>query len=83
MAPLKLTDEQLTAIMHAAQPLAVQDRDAFLREVAAALAALPERGDGTVYRVVREVQRRHFDPPSFREVGPQPRAFERARAKAG
>jgi hypothetical protein len=81
MAPLKLTDEQLTAMMRAAQPLAVQDRDPFLRDVAAALAALPELDDGVAFRTICEIQRRHFDPPY--ESGPHPRAFERARAKAG
>jgi hypothetical protein len=48
MEPLRLSDSELDIVMRAAAPLAVRDRDAFLREVAAALAALPERGDGTV-----------------------------------
>jgi hypothetical protein len=37
MAPLRLTDEQLDAVFRAARPLRVQDRDAFLQDVAAAL----------------------------------------------
>jgi hypothetical protein len=41
----------------------VRDRDAFLQEIAERLAGLPERGDGLVYRVVAEIQRRHFDAP--------------------
>jgi|GraSoiStandDraft_53_1057289.scaffolds.fasta_scaffold3223355_1 hypothetical protein len=38
---------------------------------------MPERGDGTVYRIVRDVQRKHFDPP-LHEPGPAPREYERA-----
>ena len=59
--PLALTDEQLTAVMHAAEPLAVGDRDAFLRDVAAALRGR-QLGDGMVYRTIAQVQR-HYDPP--------------------
>jgi hypothetical protein len=60
--PLALTDDQLTAVMRAAEPLVVSDRDGFLRDVAAALRS-QELGDGTVYRVVAQVQRRYYDPP--------------------
>jgi hypothetical protein len=48
-----------------------------LQEVAERLAALPERGDGAVYRAVAEVQRRHFDPPALKP-GPALRVFERS-----
>jgi hypothetical protein len=60
---LRLTDSELDIVFAAARPLAVRDRDPFLKEVAERLAAMPERGDGAVYRVTREVQRKHFDPP--------------------
>lgn len=70
LRPIALTDEQLSAVMAAAQPLALADRSAFLEDVAAALAALPTIGDGVVGRVVREVQSKYFhpelDPPSYR-----------------
>ena len=78
MSPLRLSDSELSIVMRAAAPLDVAARDAFLQDVAAALAALPERGDGAVYQVCREIQRRHFDPPH--ESGPLPRQFERMRA---
>jgi hypothetical protein len=55
--PLCLTDDQLTAVLRAAEPLAVGDRDAFLRDVAAALQG-QEVGDGAVYRTIAQVQRR-------------------------
>jgi hypothetical protein len=60
--PLRLTDDQLAAVLRAAEPLAVGDRGAFLQDVAAALQG-QELGDGTVYRVVAQVQRKYCDPP--------------------
>lgn len=48
-----------------ARPLDVSARDAFLREVASALASCPAIGDGVAHRVVAEIQRRHFLPPEF------------------
>ena len=60
--PLRLTDDQLAAVMRAAEPLAAGDRGAFLQDVAAALQGR-DLADGTVYRVITEAQRRHFDPP--------------------
>jgi hypothetical protein len=67
--PLRLTDDQLTAVLRAAEPLAVGNRGAFLQEVASALQG-EELGDGMVYRVVAMVQRRYYDPPI---LGPEPR----------
>jgi hypothetical protein len=57
-----LTDDQLAAVMRAAEPLAVGDRDAFLRDVAAALQG-QELGDGAVYRTVAQAHRKYYDPP--------------------
>ena len=42
------------------------DRSAFLADVAAALRD-QALGDGTVFRVIREIQERYFRPP---ELGP-------------
>ena len=53
MKPLALSDEQLTAVMRAAVPLPVTDRDAFLTQVAAALQD-QSIGDCLVFRTVRE-----------------------------
>jgi hypothetical protein len=63
MPPLRLTDSQITAILAAARPLAVRDRDAFLLDLAAALQGIVDPGDGDVARAIRAVQRRFFDPP--------------------
>jgi hypothetical protein len=67
--PLRLTDDQLAAVLRAAEPLAIGDRGAFLQNVAAALQG-QELGDGTVYRTVAQVQRKYYDPPI---LGPEPR----------
>jgi hypothetical protein len=77
-APIALTDAQLTAVFEAARPLAVASRDAFLLDLAAALAGITEPGDGDVARAIRAVQRKHFDPPQFDErVQPHPRRMVR------
>jgi hypothetical protein len=75
--PIALTDSELDIIFAAAQPLAVQDRDAFLQDVAKHLATLPVRGDGIVFQICREVQRRHWEPPVGLErlSGPLPRKY--------
>jgi hypothetical protein len=62
MPPLALSDEQLDAVLRAAQPLPVAARDQFLIDLAAALQG-QDLGDGAVYRAIRDVQRRHHDPP--------------------
>jgi len=64
MGPLKLTDDQLSAVMRAAAPLAPFQREQFLQELAAALQGQQEIGDGALYRAIREVQRKHFDSPT-------------------
>ena len=68
MPPVRLSDSELDAVMAAARPLARHLRDAFLQDVAAALASCGEIGPGTVNRVCREAQRRYFDPPDVGEM---------------
>jgi hypothetical protein len=63
--PIRLSDSELDAVMAAARPLDVGDRDAFLQSVAAALANCTEIGPGAVYRIVAETQHRFFDPPDL------------------
>ena len=68
--PLRFSDEQLTQIFRAAAPLTPDQRLAFLEDLASSLRqASRPLGDGLVYRMVREVQRRHFDPPAIDGVG--------------
>jgi hypothetical protein len=63
MPPIALTDAQLDAVFRACAPLQPDARTAFLLDLAAALQGQGNLGDGTVFRLIREVQRRHFDPP--------------------
>jgi hypothetical protein len=61
--PLSLSDDELEIVMTCAAPLAPEDRDKFLRDIAHQLSSQPELGPGAVHRLVRETQRRYFDPP--------------------
>jgi hypothetical protein len=80
MPPLRLTDSQITHIFGACRPLAVQDRDPFLQEVASLLAGIVDPGDGDVARAIRAVQRQFFDPPETDErTQPHSRAWAKAR----
>jgi hypothetical protein len=46
MAPLSLSDDEMAAIRAAAEPIPRDRRDAFPREVAAAVGAMSEVGPG-------------------------------------
>jgi hypothetical protein len=65
-APIALTDDQLDAIMSAAQPLAPADRSPFLEAVAAGLRGR-EIGDGLIHRMIAEAQRLYWHPPVLEE----------------
>ena len=54
--PFSLTDEQLHAVMDAAHALPPDRRSDFLKDCAAALAALPEGGDGLLHRTITQIQ---------------------------
>ena len=62
MPPLSLSDAQMTALLHAAQPLDRDLREPFLRAVAQVLQGRT-LGDGEVFRTIREVQREFWHPP--------------------
>jgi hypothetical protein len=80
MRPVKLSDRQLAAVFDAVKPLSVASRDAFLRDLAAALQGITDPGDGDVARAIRAVQRKHFDPPETDErQEPHPRRMAKAR----
>jgi hypothetical protein len=57
MPPIRLTDDELSAVLAAARPLDVAVRDAFLQGVAEALAGHAVLGPGMVARVCAEAQR--------------------------
>jgi hypothetical protein len=49
--PVRLTDDELSAVMLACQPLAPEARDGFLQAVAASLQTCGEVGPGVVHQV--------------------------------
>ena len=64
----KLSSDQADAVLRAANPLPTADRDLFFNDVIEALAGLGDLGDGIVHRVVRDIQRKYFDPPNLNHV---------------
>ena len=65
MPPLKLSDDELSQIMLACQPLEPSRRAGFLQAVAASLQSCGEIGPGSVHRAIVAAQREFFDPPEF------------------
>jgi hypothetical protein len=62
--PLRLTDEQMSAILRGATAMHPHDRGAYLQTVASLLAGC-EIGDGSVARAVAAAQRHHRRPPDL------------------
>jgi hypothetical protein len=56
--PLSLNDDEYAAVMQVAAPIHPQQRDAFLRSLAAELEKYPEIGPGVVFRCAAELQKR-------------------------
>ena len=68
MAPLGVTDDQLSMIMQACEPLLPIDRDRFLRALADALGAEPQPlGDGQIFRAIKSLRGQYWRPPSLDE----------------
>jgi hypothetical protein len=65
MPPIRLTDDELTAVFDAAAPLDVAMRDQFLQQVATSLGGYREIGPGLIHRICAEAQRHFFDPPDL------------------
>ena len=65
MPPVKLTDDEMSAVIIAAQPIPIGRRDAFLQDVAKFLRGCAEVGPGHVHRAIEQAQRAHFDPPQL------------------
>ena len=60
---IRLSDDELNAVMAAARPLDPDLRDPFLRAVANALQGREVIGPGVVARTCAELQRQFFHPP--------------------
>jgi hypothetical protein len=80
MPPIRLSDDELDAVLAAARPIAVDLRDAFLQGVAHALAGHKEIGPGLVHRICHEQLRKYFDAPLETEP---PEHGRRGRGKYG
>jgi hypothetical protein len=80
--PLALTDDQLSAVWTACQPLAPDQRVGFLEALAAELRGLDDIGDGQLFRAIRAVQRKHFDPPQGVGYEPRGATYQRVRRAA-
>jgi hypothetical protein len=63
VTPIRLTDDELSAVLRAARPIAVDRRDAFLQAVALTLQNCTELGPGTVFRAIAAAQKQYLDPP--------------------
>jgi hypothetical protein len=63
MPPLSLSDDEFAAVQAAAGPIHPQQRDAFLKALAAELAQHPVVGPGLVHRCASELQRRYVIAP--------------------
>jgi hypothetical protein len=66
---MNLTDAQGLAILHAARPLQVEERAAFMAALGRLFAGRTEIGDGELGRMLRELQRQHFRPPAETTAG--------------
>ena len=62
MAP-RLTERQQSAVLSAADPLEVYQRDAFMTALTLLLKNGNEISDGELFRMLRELQREHYDFP--------------------
>lgn len=69
-APIALSESQFLTIVNSCAALNPADRDPFLVAVATALQGHRLIGDGTVGRIVREVQLR-FPHPEVEQVPPR------------
>jgi hypothetical protein len=69
--PLGLTDSEYDAVLAACRPLQPHQRSEFLADLANELRSYGTReyGEGRIFRAIRIVQRRHWDPPNFDVAG--------------
>jgi hypothetical protein len=80
--PLSLSDDEMNAVMLAAEPLDPDQRDSFLRALADKLAQETEIGPGTVGRAIRSTQRDFFSPPESHSLGAAPLRTDKLRRAA-
>jgi hypothetical protein len=78
-----LSDDELSQLMAAAAPLDPDRRDAFVKAVAAEVAACSTRGPDSTHQVIAKIQRQFWHPPILDSepllTGPLPRRASRLR----
>ena len=65
--PLKLSDDELNAILAAGDQIAVDRQGAFLERIAELLRGCAEIGPGAVNRAIRQAAAEYFDAPTLAE----------------
>jgi hypothetical protein len=68
-SPPSFSDSQIDQLLLTLRPLNEAQRQALLADLASMLREAPHLGDGQLYRTLRDLQRRHFDPPDFTVAG--------------
>lgn len=68
MAP-RLADTQQAAVLRAVNPLERHQRTAFMTALTMLLKDREEIGDGALFRLLRDLQREHFDFPQLGRHG--------------
>ncbi len=68
MPAIHLSDEELVHVLQAAAPLDRDRRGEFLEAIATELARCADPGPGDIYRAIRTIQRRFWDPPLDRQT---------------
>jgi hypothetical protein len=64
MSPFSLSDDELSELMHLAEAVPVEHRDAFLQSVVDAISKYPEVGVGLIHREAARLQRAFVTAPS-------------------
>ena len=77
LSPPGFSDSQIDQLLLTLRPLTEVQREALLEDLADTLRQAPHQGSGQLYRVIREVQRRHWDPPLTVGGAGMPRRWER------
>jgi hypothetical protein len=75
--PPSFSDSQVDQLLFTLRPLNEAQREALLEDLASVLREAPRLGDGQLYRTLRDLQRRHFDPPIVAAGAGASRQWER------
>jgi hypothetical protein len=77
--PLPLPEDLYLAIQRAVAPVTASERPQFLAELADALQAYPVIGEGLLFRLAAELQRKHAVEARSAALGDEKRASARFR----